>query len=152
MDTSIPPNPADKVAATIQQARRMRDQILQFLEGVKAQTPTGTPPWAVVLAPEMLNQFVVLLTFEHVNKTVARADTRVEREEIDRFLAEHGKEWGAFPAAIRRPAMFADLFGVRFIAAMGIPPGVLAFIPGAPLEPVVVDASRDAHVDGPAAA
>lgn len=154
MDDTIKPPPPEisAVSQALVQAGQVRATLLGFIDKIKATTPTGTPPWAILAAPEFLNHVVSLLAFEHSCKLVSRADTRVTVEDINHFLEAHGREWGAFPAAIRRPSMFADLFGVRFIAAMGLPPGALAFVPQAPLEPVVVDASRDAHVDGPAAA
>ena len=143
------PTQAQAVSAALGEARRVRETLTAFLTKIKEQTPEGRLPWAVLCDPGLLQHFVTVLAFEHSNLVVARADTKVSAEEINKFLSEHGDQFGRTFLGLRKPAMWAHLFGVLFIAAAGIPVGSLVFVPAAEPEKVTVNGQEATSVGSP---
>lgn len=117
----------DPVIDTLAKAKHLETQLVEFIDGVRSKG-TGETPWAILADPEFLRGIVSLLAFKHANGIIARADTRVSEEDVKSYLGEM-----TYPA-LRKPAMWATLFGVHFIGAVGIPPGALCFVPAAPLD------------------
>lgn len=139
MDTTKPPQNPDKVSQALAHAFRLDEQLRDFIERIKASTPDGRPPFAILASPTFLSGIVTALAFLHANRLVSRVDTAVTEQDINALFDEHGSKPGVSPRfLVRRPAMVAELYGVTFIGAVGIPDGALAFIPQAETAEVVL--------------
>lgn len=130
MDNTIKP-PPDPTAAVLATARETRAQVIHFLDELRKQSVVGDKPWAIIVGPETLQDLVTALTYAHVCETVARPNTHVSAEDIDNFFRYQTDTFGGHFFRLRKPALYAELYGVPFIAAQNIPRGVLCPVPAA---------------------
>lgn len=123
-----------QVEAALAASHKLHGSLVQFIQGI--EQATGAKPWAILAAPEFLQQIVTMLAFRYGCSRIVRPNTHVSSEDVDAFLATEKASPGFM--TIRPPAMMAVLFGVPFIGTVGIPSGALCYVPKGGLPPVEV--------------
>ena len=131
MDT--PPN-TTQVEAALAASHRMHSSLIEFIQSIEQST--GAKPWAILAAPEFLQQIVTMLAFRYGCSQIVRPNTHVSSEDVNAFLASEKGAPGF--VSVRPPAMMAVLFGIPFIGTAGIPAGALCYVPKGDLAPVEV--------------
>lgn len=142
---------ADKSALAFEHAEKLDRNLREFIDEIRKRDPNGRGPWAIVAAPEFLHQIVLLLAYRFSCQGIIRPNTEVSNDDIQAFFQSEGNRvpGGSRFFRLSKPALMAEIYGVPFIACVGVPPGSLAFIPAeAPPAVILCEPTQNDENDG----